>query len=215
MTLAGAALKAPTAVVLEVSVTAVAVTSELAAIPTASVVPRASATGSAVPLCLLKPTLTPRTGVPVTVSVTVARSGVLAETQAACGLPDWPAMPNATATFRFVPEVLKTSGIVTALLAPAVSVSVAVTLVLPVAVAGQLTEVSAAAGALNVQSARADFQLIEVIASPGGRLGVTEAGVLRPGPPGLPTVTVPPSLVGGPTTPPAENPAAPAGVPSP
>ena len=213
--LAGAALNAPTAVVDEVSVTAVAVTSELAAIPLASVVPRASATGSAVPLCRLKPTLTPRTGIPVAASTTVARSGVLAEVQADCGLPDCPAMPNVTSTLRLAPEVLNTSGMVTALVAPRVSVRVAVTVVLPVAVAGQLTEVSAAVGAPNVQSVRAAFHRIEVTASPGGRIGVTEAVVLRPGTTGLATVTVAPSLVGGPTTPLAENAATPSGVPRP
>jgi hypothetical protein len=113
------------------------------------------------------------------------------------------------------PEVAKTSGTVTAFVDPAVSATVAVTVVVPVAFAGQLIEVCASVGPLKTQSVRADLQAIERTASPGGSRAVTEAVVLRPGTTGLPTWTDAPSLVGGPTTPVALKAAAPSGVPRP
>jgi hypothetical protein len=110
---------------------------------------------------------------------------------------------------------LNTSGTVTALLACAESTTVAVTVVVPLALAGHVTVVVVELGGLKTQSVRAAFHRIEVTEWPSGRIGVTVARVPIPGIAGLFTVRAAPSFVGGPTTPDALKAAALDGVPRP
>src|SRR5690349_16516084 len=84
---------------------------------------------------LVNDTGSPSTGWPVAVSVTLARSGNAADVHTAAA-PSWPSAVRASDTGRAVP-VAKVSGLVTLLVAPVESVSVAVTVVAPVALAGQ------------------------------------------------------------------------------
>ena len=93
----------------------------------------------------------------------------------------WPATDRPTVTGRAVP-VANVSGLVTTLVAPVESVSVAVTVVALVAAAAQVTSDWTSVGSEKTQSALSfDFQATEVRVRPSGSTGVTDTWVARPG----------------------------------